>query len=67
MKSSSKEEQVGTGTYTFRMATPEEMVDKLRKELKQTSKWRFLKRLQLERSIEFWQIQSILKDNTPIK
>lgn len=52
-----------TGIYKVRMSTPEEMVERFRKELKQTSKWNFLKRWQLKRDIEFWQIQSILKDN----
>lgn len=53
-KSSSKEE-VGTATYSFRTATPEEMVNTYKIKLANTPKWKFLSRLQLKRIIKFWE------------
>lgn len=39
----------------YRMSMPKEMVAQFQEELAQTPKWKWLKRLQLKRNIEFWE------------
>lgn len=41
-------------SYTWKRATPKQMVNQLKLELSITPKWRLLKRMTLRRNLEFW-------------
>lgn len=47
-----------TVSSTWKRATPDQMVNLLKLDLSITPKWRFLKRMSLKRSIEFWSKRS---------
>jgi len=52
-----KEAVLSFGKVAYKRATPAQMIGRLKIELFVTPRWRFLKRMQIKRNIEFWEKQ----------